>query len=262
MEMSPPATRTHGGRRPGSGGKPGNTNALKTGRYSPRYSDAHLIIAVLPPLRARLYGPGRKRTYQQLLDAAVWLLGGWPNLHEEVEELIYAHLADPDCTLPGRRSLLYQLDQRPPRNRRLARAIALLNWVVQHDPALGDIVSRPILEKIDAAPSLWPGSKPPRLKIPFVLSSSKGRAGLTTSRESHAPMPSVSTGGMENAPMPSVSTGGMEKAPMPSVSTGVIENTPMPRGSARGTAHAQLHEKTIKRSNDQVAAALGLRAES
>src|SRR5581483_8198215 len=45
---------THGGKRPGAGAKPGNTNALKHGAYSPRAEIAKLIFAAYPELLAVL----------------------------------------------------------------------------------------------------------------------------------------------------------------------------------------------------------------
>ena len=52
----PPAGKPHrrGGYRPGSGGKPGNLNALKHGRRSAQFAQLGLLLASIPEARRAL----------------------------------------------------------------------------------------------------------------------------------------------------------------------------------------------------------------
>ncbi len=54
-----------GGKRPGAGAKPGNLNALKDGRHSPRYRQLLLALLALPEFRAFLLMAHRQQTAQE-----------------------------------------------------------------------------------------------------------------------------------------------------------------------------------------------------
>jgi len=61
-ENPPPALgpRRRGGRRPGSGGKPGNLNALKHGRRSAQFAQLGLLLASMPETRQALLALARR----------------------------------------------------------------------------------------------------------------------------------------------------------------------------------------------------------
>ena len=63
----PPAgkPRRRGGYRPGSGGKPGNLNALKHGRRSAQFSQLGLLLASIPQTRQALLDLARRHQLKQ-----------------------------------------------------------------------------------------------------------------------------------------------------------------------------------------------------
>ncbi len=78
-----------GGTRVGSGAPPGNTNALKTGRYSPRFVRAACVISLAPSLHEVLHALRRNHR----------ALGGDPS----------ARRRDHDALMAGVRDLAYEL---------------------------------------------------------------------------------------------------------------------------------------------------------
>ncbi len=53
-----------GGKRPGAGAKPGNLNALKDGRHSPRFRQLLLALLALPEFRTLLLMAHRRQVAQ------------------------------------------------------------------------------------------------------------------------------------------------------------------------------------------------------
>jgi hypothetical protein len=134
---------THGGRRPGAGAPVGNTNALRTGRFSTRYSGAYLIIATLnqlhPQQMAALRAGKTRDHLAYFLAAARDVFEGCPELADQIVGHLSAHLAAAEVNgrqlVPLQRPVLRFLLKLPPRHR-FENALTLLLYVAQHSPAV------------------------------------------------------------------------------------------------------------------------------
>jgi len=142
-------TNTHGGRRPGAGGRPGNINALKRGKRSPRYAQAVLMVNALSVLwshELRLPGEprARRRRRRQLLEAANWFMTRNPQYAEYTEELISGYLGKPGL-VPDQDLILEWLDQ-PRRNPVWLRPLVIVFDICEHNEDIGEKVSRHLID--------------------------------------------------------------------------------------------------------------------
>ena len=153
-----------GGKRPGAGAPRGNINALSSGRFSTRYSDAWLILRALPRVRQHiddLYAasdPDARDQHRRYLEAAVWTADHFPELAEQLEEHISVYLTPRAAEVKGGAAILYMLE--PPRDRRhpLQRALSLTIYLQAHDPVLAPILTDHLLSRYRIAPVLMQNS--------------------------------------------------------------------------------------------------------
>lgn len=149
-----------GGKRPGAGAPRGNINALSSGRFSSRYSDASLLLKAVPRLRRHvddLYldsDPAAREVHQRYLDAAAWAIEAFPELPEQLEEHIHVYLTPRAGEVLRGRTVLRLLE--PPRDRRrpLQRALSLTLYLEKHDPVLAPILTEHLFARLTAAPVL------------------------------------------------------------------------------------------------------------
>ena len=131
---------SRGGPRPGAGAPRGNTNALLTGRTSSRYKDAAMLVKIIPQLRREVdeapTGPGRRRRFDQLLEAGRDAIHANPDLAARLELLILTHRHRVRRIHNGE-GLLQSLIQ-PPRPDRLTWAITCAAWLIRRDKVLAD----------------------------------------------------------------------------------------------------------------------------
>lgn len=81
-----PEPGRRGGHRPGAGAKPGNLNALKHGRHSPRFRALAQDLTIHPDLRQAVIRTARRqaRLQRQRRDSLAvlqWLLGWEPHIN-------------------------------------------------------------------------------------------------------------------------------------------------------------------------------------
>ena len=149
-----------GGRRPGAGAPRGNINALSSGRFSTRYSDAWLILRALPRVRQHiddLYAasdPDARDQHRRYLEAAVWTADHFPELAEQLEEHISVYLTPRAAEVNGGEAVLYMLEE--PRDRRhpLQRALSLTIYLQTYDPVLAPILTDHLFSRYRLAPFL------------------------------------------------------------------------------------------------------------
>ncbi len=141
-----------GGTRIGSGAPAGNTNALKTGRYSPRYVRGACVIALAPSFHEVMHAlrrshralggdpAARRRDYDALMAGAIDLAYGI-TCRDAV--LIGALLDVVNQYAPGRR-----IDARPPTPTRPER-----------DPVTAALlVANELAKRMSPSPNPWPAA--------------------------------------------------------------------------------------------------------